>query len=258
MFRESDIQQFKPHPTYTNKPVPILQKQFEVSKFNEFKNKIESLPYGDNINDKPEIIPTTTDTFYDPSHPDADWSGLVSKFKERKHTQSHRSQIDHIKHSENGMTSLDQRSDYDRKKKFEVLNGSNNIIGGIPANDQYKSVYQQFTNHEETSRDQLTLYKRQLPRKTHYDPREANGIVNINDIENNYYNTANNNMKKENDTKASSSTRSFIKGLAQSIVEQVPDKEIINSNVYNRNRDRTLVLENYRPNPGYTGKRNIS
>jgi len=68
MFRESDYAERRIHPSYTTKPVPVFQLHCQTSKFVE-KDDSQLQPQNTVV----EPVPTTWDTFYDPSHPDADW-----------------------------------------------------------------------------------------------------------------------------------------------------------------------------------------
>ena len=72
MFRDSDYNYPRKHESFTNKPIPILQQQQQLSKFDEGgneRNHVENL----DASMIPEI-PTTYDTRYDPDDPRADWT----------------------------------------------------------------------------------------------------------------------------------------------------------------------------------------
>jgi hypothetical protein len=112
MFRTEDVPAARFHSTYLNKPVPINQLQSQAASFtNEEINEINGNRYGSKrqatVHDqKPVSIPVTYDTFYDPNHPDADWSGLVlSANGHKKHLQNHSSQAVQIRQTENGIVS---------------------------------------------------------------------------------------------------------------------------------------------------------
>jgi flagellar basal body rod protein FlgC len=82
-YREEEEGKRNMHATYTNKPIPTLQLASQVSKFDngEIKSARSDIT--------PLPVPTTWDTYYDPNHPDADWSGLVSlKNNQKKHHSS--------------------------------------------------------------------------------------------------------------------------------------------------------------------------
>lgn len=78
------------HPSYVNKqkaPLQVLSQaaRFENVRKNQFAT-VEDLK-------STTAVPTTFDTYYDPSHPDADWSGMVSsKHRHKKHSNDHISQ----------------------------------------------------------------------------------------------------------------------------------------------------------------------
>ena len=65
MFRESDYQSPRLHPSYGNQPIPVLQQVAQKSSFINPREEINNLQ----ILPEPEIIPTTWDTIYDPQNP---------------------------------------------------------------------------------------------------------------------------------------------------------------------------------------------
>lgn len=71
MFRESDEKPKVLHPTFTTKPVPILQAISQVGKFDDDARSTSSSRNA--LNSEIPAVPVTRDTYYDPSHPDADW-----------------------------------------------------------------------------------------------------------------------------------------------------------------------------------------
>lgn len=82
MFRESDYVPPTLHPTYGRKPKPEMQLRSEIAMFNagsqahEYANpvaEIASVP----------AVPTTYDTVFEPSHPDADWGVNLFFFFEK-------------------------------------------------------------------------------------------------------------------------------------------------------------------------------
>lgn len=70
MFRESDYQEPILHPTYSNKPRPILQVEAQLSQFQD----ATSSKVHNGRQELPPSVPVTYDTIVDPSHPDADWT----------------------------------------------------------------------------------------------------------------------------------------------------------------------------------------
>ena len=72
MFRESDERAKNIHPTFKTKPLPILQAVAQGGKF--YDPKISAFEdEADRLKKDVQLIPSNRDTFYDPSHPDADW-----------------------------------------------------------------------------------------------------------------------------------------------------------------------------------------
>jgi hypothetical protein len=78
------------HSSFTNKQKAPLQVLSQAARFeNNRKNQFATVEDLKNTT----AVPTTFDTYYDPSHPDADWSGMVSsKHRQKKHTNDHISQ----------------------------------------------------------------------------------------------------------------------------------------------------------------------
>eukprot|EP01031_Cornospumella_fuschlensis_P030422 gene30422-36757_t len=172
------------HPTYYNKPTPAMQLISQTSQFNDRTRS--SLDYKDNKDAivNPEYVPavpTTWDSYYDPSHPDADWTGLVSKnHLQRKHVHEHSSLKENIMRTEHGIVSKVERQDYMRKRAPEDpsivqrnVTGSIHIGGIDNPDDRWKTSHQRFDNREPTSRDQLTLEKRSNPVKKVENPSQA-------------------------------------------------------------------------------------
>lgn len=74
MFRESDYEPPKLHPSFANKPRPIFQEHQHLSSFDGQTIAKQSFT---GKQEMPPEIPTTYDTFYDPSNPDADWTVIL-------------------------------------------------------------------------------------------------------------------------------------------------------------------------------------
>ena len=71
MFRESDYEPPRLHPTFSTKPTPVLQKVAQTAPFDEYAASHTAL---ESPRTDPVVIPVTRDTKFDPSHPDADWA----------------------------------------------------------------------------------------------------------------------------------------------------------------------------------------
>ena len=140
----------------------------------------------------PVEVPTTWENKYDPQHPRADWAGLVpSEEYGRKHFESHASMRTGIKQAEEGIVSQVERQEWSQKRRdikdpinYGITtprselqkyydneskeNGTKNLIGGVSYDndsDRFKTTYQALASKEKTDRSQMTLNKRQLPKK---------------------------------------------------------------------------------------------
>lgn len=223
MFRASDYEPPVLHESYARKPMPSLQLHSQISKFDGESTPNSSRVQATTYDTVPRPVPATYDTFYDPNHPKADWSGLVSvKDAERKHENSHRSQQMNLIQTEKGITGANERCDIPRKRKDSgtqpVGDSGGNIIGGIGCGeDQWKTTYSGLANNEKTSRSQLTLPNRTAPRKQ-LDPYATRGdSFNNNQNYNNNVNRApSNEFYRPN---ASNANRSLISNLGASIMK---------------------------------------
>ena len=179
MFRESNIQERHLHASFTNKPAPTFQQLSQISKLDDSATRAKisncdvfSIP-------TPTAVPVTYDTVYDPSHPDADWSGMVSlKNQHKKHTQGHASQKLGIEQCEHGIVAKVERQEWGHRRQPEggAKNASQLVLSGVGGednSDRFKSEYQRFAEHEGTQRDQLVLEKRLKSIKRIPDPAQA-------------------------------------------------------------------------------------
>lgn len=111
MFRESDEKKVNLHQTYINKHVPNLQIQSQLGKFDD--SAISARSTNNSLNTNIPAVPTTWDTFYNPSDPNADWSGLVSlRNNQKKHSNDHRSQQLGIVREEFGIISKEEKKEW--------------------------------------------------------------------------------------------------------------------------------------------------
>mmetsp|Transcript_34559 Transcript_34559/g.35229 ORF Transcript_34559/g.35229 Transcript_34559/m.35229 type:complete len:249 (+) Transcript_34559:177-923(+) len=175
MFRESDYQYPKVHSTYGNKPVPVLQRVSQATKFDSYieeKSDISS-------EQEPEVIPTTWDMRYDPDDPRADWAGYVSKSNtEKRHARNHPSQQSSIAVTEDGFVGQTEGSEWHRVNRDAAPTfhrPSNEIIGGIGQNpeEEYVTSYKRQVNGESTSKDQLSKFKQPDKRRQIPNPAEV-------------------------------------------------------------------------------------
>lgn len=178
MFRESDEVERKVHRTYTTKPVPVFQQASIASKLDD--SGVASHDFIRREYDTPEV-PTTWGFVYDPSHPDADWSGIVdtSKHHHKKHVNNHISHKDHLVPTEGGFVGSDEKQSFLKRRPDMTQNRSNSsIIGGIDFkndNERWMSTTRRQLSGVPTEKEQLTLEKRVAPRKHLPDPAQVRG-----------------------------------------------------------------------------------
>lgn len=274
MFRESDFVERKIHPSYTSKPIPTFQFQCQSTKFVETQispRQQTSTPL------EVEPIPTTFDTFYDPSHPDADWSGLVSKKGgfQRKHCSDHISQRIGIIQDEKGIISVDERQEFPRRRRISAQseNDVGAIIGGIDTDSRYQTNYRSLADHENTSRSQLILSKRQLPRKRLDNPAQAkltpdghvfskmsqyltSSTLDIGGIENDTLSNSSRGLVGYRAPRAVS--KSLLSNVGANILDSVqrePPMPSPRQSAESYKTNKVLITDIYNTRPGYTGHR---
>src|SRR5690349_4724867 len=131
----------------------------------------------------PETFTPSHDEIYDPSHPDADWAGLVKKTAyTRKHERDHVSQRTCIMHTAEGIVSKQERHEFPRKKKdydTNVTQGTPNLIAGVlpPNHEPYLTDMRRLELGVKTDREQLILTKQQPPRKNMNAPNQNSLIA---------------------------------------------------------------------------------
>lgn len=171
MFRDSDITAKNPHKV--NQQVPELQAISKNSHFDGgFSTSAQlSRDY------PPEPVPTTWDTKMDPTHRDADWAGLVTKGNQRRHASDHRALGSGLVQTEQGIVSLNEKSEWLRKRRECAASaaGDTSLIGGSGGSDadRWKTSNQIMDAQEPTSREQLTLDRRTLPRRSQSSINQA-------------------------------------------------------------------------------------
>ena len=67
MFRESDYEPPRMHPSFAKKPTPLMQQEARLSKFEDNRDIDRPIP------EAPPAVPATYDTRVDRNHPEADW-----------------------------------------------------------------------------------------------------------------------------------------------------------------------------------------
>lgn len=177
MFREAEEPSRNMHPSFRPKPLSTMQLLSQSSKLDDSATHDKITNVDVFHAQQPPTVPCTYDTVYDPSHPDADWSGMVSlKNHHKKHTQNHASQRLGITQCEHGIVAKEERQEWDHRKQPEgsYKNSTTFVIGGINNDeDRFKTEYRRLAHHEATSRDQLTLDKRQKAVRRIPDPAQA-------------------------------------------------------------------------------------
>lgn len=260
------------HSTYTNKPLPTLQLISQSSHLNEEGRSMNAYQHPATVEAVP-VVPTTWDAQYDPNHPDADWSGLVSRNHiQKRHNHNHVSLQEGIERTEYGIVSKEAKQEWARKRTPQDAAISKNagtlVIGGIDVpDDRWKTTYGRFDHHEPTSRDQLILEKRVVPVKRITDPAQAKSIRGQSpfssanptprDYEGTGYNqqTQHNQYNQSQRTPTISAKTNFLSGLGEKIVsnpggiaikdaQQSPRQARPNENY------RILMGDNYKPFPG--------
>lgn len=236
------------HQTYKTKPFPHFQKQAVVARF-EDQTVIKP---GDTLDHPvPPEIPSASDLLYDPDHPDADWTGFVPKYQHRKHASSHRSQQCSIQQTDVGLTVPGESIGGHKKRVDNVLGGQSHIvIAGIAPddNDRWKTNYSRFANQESTTRSQLTLVKRQLPRRNIEDPAQASSITTTSYFDEETLGPQSSTVA-DNSKQYGSHSRTFLSNLSSSLVDILPDPKSGNPST-KYNLDKTLITQNYNPTPG--------
>lgn len=266
MFRESDFKDRKIHPSFTNKPVPSFQLQCQSSKL-----EVTEAP----VVTPREVVPTTWDCYHDPSHPLADWAGMVQRdlaFNQRKHRSDHVSQQVCLEHTDKGIISMEDVHHYRKGKNPAAaqLENTRSLIGGIETNNRYETTYHRQANRIETDRSQLVLNKREMPRKIIPDPAQSksnsNNSSRRNSVNESYAESGSENIYGDNadqfiyeqetprDYSSIPMNKSLLSNLGSSLVGAIslPEKARVPKD---NNPNKINLTQNYNTRPGYTGRR---
>jgi flagellar basal body rod protein FlgC len=184
MFRQSDEVARRPHASYLNRPTPELQVQGRYGQFDSrTSTNVAQESARNQAGPQPTPIPAAHDTFYDPSHPQADWGGLVSKVNNQKsHTyDDHRAQNQGIENTEDGMVSKEERQEFAHRRRAndELVTTAkqtyqmSSVIN--PGFDRWQTTHASFEAQEATSRDQMTYQRRAGTRRVVRDPSQSQG-----------------------------------------------------------------------------------
>jgi len=173
MFRSGDFNDaFNPkdarkHPSYGNKPTPQFQRQMLHGQLEVPQKPVDERTYYEYAASAVPVVPTTYDTVYEPTNPNADWAGFVPRDQmQKKHIPNdHSSRQLGLKREEGGIIGMSDKQDFPRRRRGQAPPSENergSIISGIDVSteDRYKSNNQRQMQMEGTSRDQLVLSKR--------------------------------------------------------------------------------------------------
>lgn len=191
--------------------------------------------------------------------------GLVSKerFNQKKHINNHRSQQVGIIQTEEGIISVEEKSEWSklRKPADSSHRGQSDLIGGIDTQDHYQTSYQRQINGVNTYQDQLTLVKRAGHRKNIPDPAQASSnsrsqqqMDQYNDFSSSFPSSSSSSHSGLESSINGYSYRpqamggSLIKNLGSSLATKMappPQQHLSHSN------DKTLLVENFNTTPGH-------
>lgn len=242
------------HQSYKDRQVPEMQQRSQVSQFDEVPDRRPSYRQEADI-----AVPTTHDTQYKPNHPDADWSGLVSKDRmQKRHTNEHRSQVIGIVQQEDGIVTKPGHEAEFKHRTVSKHQSTSSLIGGISAaEDQYKTTAHRLQNNERTCKDQLVLKMRIGSKKaldSQFEPTPYLQGQNQNVNNSQQRHPVDNSRDQYKFTATGMGGKNFTSSIGASLVSRVPDKpapRVIDPNDYTK----TMLTQNYKPQPGYTGKR---
>jgi len=177
----------------------------------------------------PEPIRASQTEYYDPNHPDADWSGFV-RFKDgqRHHVRGHRSQNSGIIQTEEGLVSKNEKAQWSKKNKSHnpEAKDTSTIMGGVldPDHDPYMTDAKRATLGLGTSRAQMTLMKQQMVRSTeHQHPGASRPPSSM--AKENHQLVANNNTNSAPfvpSVSAKGTSRSLLSNLGSDLLYAVP------------------------------------
>ena len=136
------------HASYKSRPRVEFQLASASSKL-EGQRGVQSSSV---LDPQPLPVPTTFDTLYDPSHPDADWAGFVPRDATTKRAFSgHASQRSGLEQTEDGIISRQEKQEWAHRRRADastissvVRNGNPGIIGGISTENRWETENQRF------------------------------------------------------------------------------------------------------------------
>lgn len=271
MFREQDEKIRHLHASYRNKAIPTLQQIAQTSKIDD-GNKSARASFPEIAAEVP-VVPAYYDTYFDPNHPDADWTGQVSlKNNQKKHSNDHVSQQIGITQCEHGLMSKDEKQEWSHRR--QPMQGSKNnstfVIGGIDCgSSRYVTEHARFDQQEGTKRDQLILERRTNPIKMIKDPAQARVSAGFQQTSDNSDNLHSQIISSSSFRAPSYNNKSMIANISSHLVHKIYPPSFaqsIKSSENNKPGDikstatlinssgsynnRILVADNYNPFPG--------
>lgn len=251
----------KMHSTYTNKPKPDLQIISQGSHFEDGTRASLAFRAQPNPESVP-AVPTTWDTVYDPDHPNADWSGLVSKdaLFTKKYIRDHPSLRENVQRTEHGIISRDERQEFSKRRNnndgIAEKNAGSVVIGGIDRpDDRWKTTYRRFESKEQTDREQLTIEKRTNPMKRIPDPAQARGRSDTQSLtpqQELMYRSLKDESYSSRDSAPKFNPRtSLLSNLGDSLLSTVEPPPSTTKAAYNSESYRSMITDNYNPLPGW-------
>ena len=155
MFRNSDHRPTNPHKV--TQQIPSLQ---AVSNAAKFQGESVSATLSREICIS-EPIPTTWDTFVDPTHRDADWAGLVAKENHRRRPNEHRALNNQLTQGVGGIVSISENQAL-QKKQFSVVDRNPGVVFPAEpiANNHWQTSQQRMNDQEITEKHRLMQHRR--------------------------------------------------------------------------------------------------
>lgn len=278
MFRDSDYVERRQKGPGLQNPLPLMQQQAQAHQFSA--KSVTGTTQKDVLGRQvPEKVPVTRDVYYDPSHPMADWGGYVSKKHPQKiHHSNHRSQQIGIECTENGIISRNERQEFPNRRRADESQVQTTKqtykMAGIaqPGFDRWQTNYKSFEQGEHTARDQLTFVKRMGTKRVVKDPAQQLSLEYFDPASSSTYHlpsnhpegginnglggpSINSNLTKNSATStAGGRNASLISSLGEKIVSRI-EGDMPKAMVANEMDSRSLLYQNYKPLPGYTGKK---
>jgi len=191
---------------------------------------------------------------------------------QKGHSYDHRSQQIGIESTEHGIVSKEEKQEIAHRRQADenivTTSKATYAMGGVANRDfdRWKTTYNAFDHQDPTSQEQLTLVKRQGTKRVvqdpamskpgvYYDPnqsmRGAGDGVGQEGLDSTM---ANSGSKSSAPAPVPRPGRSMISNIGFSIVDRV-EGDMPKYEVASEMDSRSLLYQNYKPLPGYTGTR---